>query len=758
MRRELVWIHDLEGVKVGAIGHDFEDIWTDERFRQSEQLGFTIPATHPKASLILEDVEIRHRGRRYFVSEIEQNRDGSETTIRVECDAWWYRLADTTYVGSFVLDDVTPAAGLKAILADTDWSTDEDATSSSETFSLEQQDRSILELLRAWERVTGLFLRFDTSTTTVALTSSTGAASGLSFRYARNIAGIRKRRRPPEVTVLYPYGADGLTIAGVNGGAEYVEDFSFYTDQGLSLPEARARYTRSAVWSDATFLRDVDLLPAAEARLATLAAGETGYEIDVVDLSEQTGLDETTARAGDTVRVFDPDLGDDVRPIVTRIRRHWLDPIRNRIELGTLPTPVSDGSASSRASSSEAWLQFVGPIRAEYQVRNDGTYTIARIPLRFRDGGRANYHLDFVAVGVGAGTMHVTIYDAANAGNVFRTLDVPYTDGETVRAFGSWAAEELSGSYDYRVRVTTTASGGPDPANGVDIARDDIDAGESSWWVMVQGAVQETPTTTSSQTFNYTGAVQTFTVPDGITSIDVFARAAGGNGAAAWGGRGAEVTARTFAVTPGSTLYVYVGGEGGWPNGGEFGNVGGGGAPGGYGGGSSHVLETLDLMASALIVAGAGGGVCPAGTGRANALEGIGPGDGGFYRGTSGNGPAGANYDTGASSNVGGGGATQFAGGAAGNTGFSLAEAGSFGQGGDAADTTSGLANGSGGGGGGWYGGGGADRWIVQGAGRYGGDGGGGSGYVRSDATDLELADAVNIGNGQVVISWEPLA
>ena len=71
-----------------------------------------------------------------------------------------------------------------------------------------------------------------------------------------------------------------------------------------------------------------------------------------------------------------------------------------------------------------------------------------------------------------------------------------------------------------------------------------------------------------TQTFVSTGAEQTFVVPAGITSIQVFAVGGkGGNGGAsgaipADGGFGAVATG-TIAVTPGQTLFVNVGGNGG---------------------------------------------------------------------------------------------------------------------------------------------------------------------------------------------------
>ncbi len=85
----------------------------------------------------------------------------------------------------------------------------------------------------------------------------------------------------------------------------------------------------------------------------------------------------------------------------------------------------------------------------------------------------------------------------------------------------------------------------------------------------------------TSQTFNYTGAEQTFTVPVGVSSVQIVAIGGSGGASGVAGGVAANVTA-DLSVTPGQTLYVEVGGDG--DNGGAVGGVGGfngGGAGGG---------------------------------------------------------------------------------------------------------------------------------------------------------------------------------
>ncbi|MFZ5785405.1 MAG: hypothetical protein ACOY3Y_03085, partial [Acidobacteriota bacterium] len=96
-------------------------------------------------------------------------------------------------------------------------------------------------------------------------------------------------------------------------------------------------------------------------------------------------------------------------------------------------------------------------------------------------------------------------------------------------------------------------------------------------------------------TFSYSGAVQTFAVPAGVTSITVKAWGAGGGGRCGWtnayGGGGGGFAQATLAVTPLEPLKILVGGGGKgetWVS--NPGGFGGGGAGGtgtwyGFGGG-----------------------------------------------------------------------------------------------------------------------------------------------------------------------------
>ncbi|HEU4719256.1 MAG TPA: HYR domain-containing protein [Bacteroidia bacterium] len=230
-------------------------------------------------------------------------------------------------------------------------------------------------------------------------------------------------------------------------------------------------------------------------------------------------------------------------------------------------------------------------------------------------------------------------------------------------------------------------------------------------------------------TFLYTGAVQYYTVPAGITTLTI--EAWGAQGGANWVNNtnyGGYAKA-DFSVTPGEVLEVRVGQQ---PNGitGGYNGGGNGEGAGQGGGGASDVRQGGSTLNDRIIVGGGGGGA-----GYWSSLEVVG-GVGGGTNG--GDGYRVPDYAT----NPGGLGASQTGPGANGTcvNFYVTAMAGSFGQGG----APSGCGCEGYGGGGGWYGG--------AGSGNCRG-GGGGSGYIIALASNQVATAGVRAGNGMVVIS-----
>ncbi len=256
-------------------------------------------------------------------------------------------------------------------------------------------------------------------------------------------------------------------------------------------------------------------------------------------------------------------------------------------------------------------------------------------------------------------------------------------------------------------------------------------------------------------TFSYTGGMQTYTVPAGVTSIRIEtwgAQGSGGNGGNGGYARG------DMAVTPGQVLNVYVGGQTGY-NGGGLGHA----AINRNGGGASDVRVSPYALANRVIVAGGGGG-------GGNTDVGIRNGGGG------GTGTVGPNYagggggdgyggNGGPGGNTGGTGNTSCHSGGAGGGGFTsggspscntcytstCGQAGTLGQGGNGDTWENGICftsyGGTNGGGGGYYGGGGSS------VGNCGGGGGGGGSSWTGTLTNITLTGGIRAGNGQIIIT-----
>ena len=258
----------------------------------------------------------------------------------------------------------------------------------------------------------------------------------------------------------------------------------------------------------------------------------------------------------------------------------------------------------------------------------------------------------------------------------------------------------------------------------------------------------------TSETFDYTGSQQTVTVPDWAYQATVECWGAGG-GAGGDGGAGRSrggYARGAVSVSPGETLYLYVGGQGG--NGNATPNQSGGGEAAGGGGGWNGGAKGGDAYSDSFGTRGSGGGggggtdVRRGGTALADRVivagGGGGAGGGSFGRGGDGGGTTGEDGHHNESDIADGQGGTQSAGG----TGVSNGSLGSGGAGDGFTSWNPSDHTAGGGGGGGYYGGGGGEGESSGAA-----SGGGGSGYVSGSTTQLSTAGG-NTGHGTITVTW----
>ena len=199
------------------------------------------------------------------------------------------------------------------------------------TWSL--QEGSPLAALRQVAKVHGGDLVFDNAARTVSLLTFAGRRDGLTFFYGRGVTGAKRVEDTTTlVTRLYARNAEGLTIADVNGGLPYVEDFTWTSE------------VRTAVYDFASGTNPFTMLAMATATLGRRSKPKVSYEVEVVDLSAWSAQALDRFACGDEVKVVDTELGIDTTDRIVRLEYDLLRPWASKITLSEKLRELGDSS------------------------------------------------------------------------------------------------------------------------------------------------------------------------------------------------------------------------------------------------------------------------------------------------------------------------------------------------------------------------------------------------------------------------------
>lgn len=758
-----LWLYDLLGVKRNVITNGI-DFCIDERFLQSYTLSFKVPATNPKVIHLAEDITIEYQGEEFIVSNVGWERIDNEGFIPVEAEATWIKLGDIIRVGNTKFTKRSVFDGLDIILSGTFGWVIGTVNIVEPLYSFEATDASVLDCIWQFAKVTGNEVSFDTKNKRVSMTPIRGINRPYGFRYGRNLKSIKRTAKPPIATRLYMYGRNDLSIASSNAGQAYIEDYSFYTNQGMTIEYARAHYRRDQVRSDDSFVDGLALYATATTLIASLSQPQVTYEMTVVDLSSLLDVTESNFRPGDTVFVWDEIFGLDLKARVTRYLRYPLEPHRNSVELTYGAIVLPDGNIKSSTKNSTIQWELYKHDNGSPVTINSAARVVNEIAVETgTEEAEAIFGFSFHGVASGSGTLHIRFEDsyAIDTDPVFHEpAFIPFSNGQVIKYSTTWAEQKMNGQYIFQTIMEVSSGAGT-----VRLLRTGIDPlrGQSRAWMLCHGFTKATLSYPNSIIYESISAIQYFTVPLGVTRIMVEAYGSQGNakgspGGSGYhrGGLGGHMRAE-FNVEPEQTYEIFVGGAGNenlkatigfgdWPNGGN-GNTYTGSVlnwSGNGGGGSSHLWLIGGSMIDALLVAAGGGGKGSNNIGPPYTMAG--GGFGGYDVG----GPGDESIETGFGLHAGGG-ANLTQGGRGGDQYDNTFQwqNGLFGQGGGNAIE---FGSGPSGGGGGYFGGG-------QAGYRYEFDhscgGGGGVGYFRDDAINPFSEDGVRVGDGIMTISWK---
>lgn len=301
-----------------------------------EKFELTIDANHKYAALIKSERFIQVAGEKYRTRRIEKER-GSDglVDLAVYAEAEFYDLATKAKVAKKEWKQVNAGDVMTLALKNTGWTVGVVNVTALRTY--ETDELNPLELLRVVQEHHGGDLVFDNPGKRVSLVVEAGHDNGVAFFYGK---GLSQSKRVEDttalVTRLYVKNADGLTIANLNDGKPYLEDYSFSSDVKV------ATYDFPAGTSPFTMMeRGQDLI-------AERAKPAYSYEVTVNDLSAKTGNPIDRFDVADFVTVVDEEVGISDRQRIVRMEYDIVSPWDSQITLASILREVgADGSINS---------------------------------------------------------------------------------------------------------------------------------------------------------------------------------------------------------------------------------------------------------------------------------------------------------------------------------------------------------------------------------------------------------------------------
>ena len=232
-----------------------------------DEVIFSIPIHDEIYAILSEEEEITDRaGQVYKVKQIDAGANDAKVVCQLDLDEWRSTLNVNYNSGTKTVNQqITAVLPAGWIIND---------------YALVNIGRTIegdytpLDICIECTSVYNVYIRWDNKNKTVNIyPKAMGAPVGAFATRELNLKEINYKGKSNDiVTRLYAYGKDGLSFASINGGKEYVDNFT-YTNEVIC-----------GIWRDDRYEVAQNLLDDATEKLATMSKPQRTYECSIVDL------------------------------------------------------------------------------------------------------------------------------------------------------------------------------------------------------------------------------------------------------------------------------------------------------------------------------------------------------------------------------------------------------------------------------------------------------------------------------------------
>ena len=303
---------------------NIDDFYIDELWSGLDELVFNIRIADPVYPSILEESIVEYE-QPYLVKAI----DGGSKTAKVKCQLNLDDLKKDMLLAYNNGSD-TVAGTVEGVLP-SGWSVmDHSYISNRRTIELEAG--TPLDVIQECVDTYSVVIRYDVKRKQVHIWDPESFEPlGAFADKDLNLKEINYKGKSSEfATRLYGYGKDGLSVAAINGGKPYVEDFT-YSDKIISV-----------YWKDDRYTVTENLLEDMKKRLKKLAVPTISYSCSVVDLAktnpELYGFQDFSLMQ--VVRLVDSDKKLMINHQVVQYRRYPFYPEKNVVTLSTVAPSV----------------------------------------------------------------------------------------------------------------------------------------------------------------------------------------------------------------------------------------------------------------------------------------------------------------------------------------------------------------------------------------------------------------------------------
>lgn len=341
---------------------NFDDYYIQEIYGGKDAAGFTLPLDHPDYQYLFEETPLidTETKQRYLIKAIDEG----QTTVNIKAELDLDELSRDMFL-NYTNGSDTVVNTISKALPD-GWAV-QDHAYFNQRRTIELEAATPLDVIDACPDIYNVVFRFDNNARVIHIYNpDSDEVSGVFLTDELNLKSVNfKGKSSGFATRLYAKGKDSLTFADINGGKDYVEDFS-YSDKVISV-----------YWKDERYTIAENLLADAKKRLKSMAVPQQSYTCGVMDLARaresQEGKNDNIYsflefKLYQNVVLLDRRRNRRITHTVAGIKRYPKYPEKNEVTLSTVAPSIQNSVKSIQT-------QMEKPTSTFNQIRQAGLET-----------------------------------------------------------------------------------------------------------------------------------------------------------------------------------------------------------------------------------------------------------------------------------------------------------------------------------------------------------------------------------------------